>query len=310
MTTALDPGLVGLREGYAKAPFGRLYYLDAGPLDAPPLLMIMGLGCQLTVWPEGLWRRLLDAGFRVIRFDNRDIGLSDAADRGLRPNTPLLMAASRLGVRPQANYSLYDMVEDSIALMDELQLRQIHLVGASMGGMISQLTAALFPQRVASLCSIMSTTNERHLPMPKWHVLAAINGIGMPQGDDLDTVLARGTRLWNMIGSPGIGESSEIRRDKIKRDFHRAYRPEGRLRHVQAIAVTGGFSSLLSRIDCPSLVMHGDRDPLVRLEGGLHSAASIPGAKLQVYRGMAHDLPPVLQEDIATRIAANARGAF
>lgn len=310
MTTALDPAIVHIREGYAQAPFGKLYYIDAGPLDAPPLLMVMGLGCQLTVWPEGLWRRLLDAGFRVIRFDNRDIGLSDDADSGLRPNTPALMAASRLGLRPRVNYTLYDMVEDTVALTSDLQLGQVHLVGASMGGMICQLMAALFPQRVASLCSIMSTTNERFLPLPRWHVLAAVNGIGMPKGDDLDTVLSRGTKLWNMIGSPEIGDSNEVRRDKIARDFHRAYRPDGRIRHVQAIAATGGFARLLGRIDCPSLVLHGDRDPLVKLEGGLHSAASIPGAKLQVYRGMAHDLPAVLQPDMATRMVANARGAF
>lgn len=309
MTTALDPALVEMREGYAQAPFGKVYYLDAGPLNAPPLLMVMGLGCQLTVWPEGLWRRLLEAGFRVIRFDNRDVGLSDSADAGFRPHTAALMAASRVGLRPNVNYTLYDMVEDTVALMKNLQLPPVHLVGASMGGMICQLTAALFPQRVASLCSIMSTTNERFLPLPRWHVLAAVNGIGMPQGDDFDTVLARGTKLWNMIGSPDIGETDEIRREKIARDFQRAYRPEGRLRHVQAITATGGFSSLLGRIDCPSLVLHGDRDPLVRLGGGLHSAASIPGAKLQVYRGMAHDLPPVLQPDIAARIASNARGA-
>lgn len=310
MTTALDPALVGLREGFVKAPFGKLYYLDAGPQDAPPLIMVMGLGCQLTVWPEGLWRRLLEAGFRVIRFDNRDVGLSDSADAGLRPSTPALMVASRIGMRPDVNYTLYDMVEDTVALIRELKLQQVHLVGASMGGMICQLTAALFPQRVASLCSIMSTTNETFLPLPRWHVLAALNGIGMPQGDDLDTVLARGTKLWNMIGSPDIGESDEVRREKIARDFQRAYRPEGRLRHVQAITATGGFASLLGRIDCPSLVLHGDRDPLVKLEGGLHSAASIPGARLQVYRGMAHDLPPVLQQDIAARIAGNARRAF
>jgi pimeloyl-ACP methyl ester carboxylesterase len=309
MTTALDPALVGLREGYANAPFGRLYYLDAGPLDGPPVLMVMGLGCQLTVWPEGLWRPLLAAGFRVIRFDNRDVGLSDTADHGLRHHTLGVIAASRAGVALPVNYTLYDMVEDTAALMDHLELRTAHLIGASMGGMICQLTAALFPQRVVSLCSIMSNTNERFLPMPRLDVMAAINGIGLPQGDDLETVLERGARVWSLIGSPDIGIPPDVRRDMISRDFHRSYRPEGRLRQVQAIAATGGFSRMLSRIDCPTLIIHGDRDPLVKLPGGLHSTASIPGAKLQIYRGMAHDLPPVLQPDMARRIISNALSA-
>lgn len=308
MTVVLPKALLAgqsVREGYLPSSHGRLFYLDQGPVGATPVIMIMGLACQLTMWPETLVQQLLAEGFRVIRFDNRDIGLSDQASQGLKVSLPQVMVKKRVGLNVDVNYTLYDMVKDTIAVINGLGLERVHLVGASMGGMISQLTSAIYPHRVASLCSIMSTTNENNTPLPRRDILFALNGWGLPKGHDKESAVKRADVFWSKIASPRIGESREERLQKMAANYERSYRPAGVLRQTQAVAATGGFRRLLSRVRCPTQILHGDIDPLVHLKGGMDSARSIPGAKMHIYKGMAHDFPPSLVPHIGEKIMLN-----
>lgn len=299
-----------VREGFLPGSHGRLYYLDQGPVGATPVIMVMGLACQLTMWPDTLVQQLLGEGFRVIRFDNRDIGLSDQASVGLKVSLPEVMVKKRVGLHVDVNYTLYDMVKDTVAVIDGLKLGKAHLVGASMGGMISQLTAAIFPQKIASLCSIMSATNESNIPLPRRDILMALNGWGLPKGHDRETAVKRADIFWGMIASPRIAESREERLMKMAENYDRSYRPAGVLRQTQAVAATGGFRRLLSRVHCPTQVLHGNIDPLVHVKGGIDTARSIRGAKLHIYKGMAHDFPPCLVPDIGEKIAMNVAEAL
>lgn len=298
------------REGYIQSSHGKIYYLDQGLPTAPPVVLIMGLACQLTMWPETLVQQLLGEGFRVIRFDNRDVGLSDQASAGVRVSLPEVMLKSRLGLPVAVNYTLYDMVTDTIAVLDGLGIPKAHLVGVSMGGMISQLTAAIFPQRVASLCSIMSTTNERHLPLPRRDILMALNGWGLPKGHDKESAVKRSDVFWGLVSSPKIGESKEERLQQMAANYDRSYRPAGVLRQTQAIAATGGFGRLLSRVSCPTQVLHGDSDPLVHIKCGLDTAKRIRHSKFHAFKGMAHDFPPSLVPEIGYRITLNIAEAL
>lgn len=313
MTVVLTRNLVTpaiQREGFLPSSHGQLYYLDQGPIDGVPVIMVMGLACQLTMWPETLVQQMLGEGFRVIRFDNRDIGLSDPASIGLKVSLPEVMVKARVGLPVAVNYTVYDMVKDTIAVMDGLGLINAHLVGASMGGMICQLTAAIYPQRVASLTSIMSTTNELDLPLPRRDILMALNGWGLPKGHDKATAVKRSDIFWGMIASPRIGETRDERLQKMADNFDRSYRPAGVLRQTQAIAATGGFRRLLGRVRCPTQVLHGAVDPLVNVRCGSDTAKHIPGAKLHVYKGMAHDFPPSLVPDMGEKITLNIAEAL
>lgn len=313
MTVVLSPHILptdDVREGYINAAHGRLFYRDQGPIGATPVLMVMGLACQLTVWPETLVQQLLSEGFRVIRFDNRDIGLSDQANNGVRVSLPQVMVRSRIGLPSEVNYTLYDMVKDTLRVIDGLGLPKVNIVGVSMGGMISQLFAAIYPQRVLSLCSIMSTTNEASTPLPRRDILLALNGWGLPKGHDKESAVKRGEIFWGKISSPRIGEPREQRLQRMAENFDRSYRPAGVLRQTQAVAATGGFRRLLSRVNCPTQILHGNIDPLVHVKGGIDSAKSIPRAKLHIYKGMAHDFPPSLLPDIGEKIALNIAEAL
>lgn len=313
MTVVLPRTLLSandVREGFLPAAHGRLYYLDQGPVGATPVVLVMGLACQLTMWPETLVQQLLGEGFRVIRFDNRDIGLSDQASIGLKVSLPEVMVKRRVGLPVDVNYTLYDMVKDTVAVIEGLKLGKAHLVGASMGGMISQLTAAIYPQRVGSLCSIMSATNENSLPLPRRDILMALNGWGLPKGHDRESAVKRADVFWGMIASPRIAETRETRLQKMGENYDRSYRPAGVLRQTQAVAASGGFRRLLSRIHCPTQVLHGDIDPLVHVKGGIDTARNIRGAKLHIYKGMAHDFPPCLVPDIGEKITMNVAEAL
>ncbi len=293
------------RQGHVQGPEGSIFYIDQGPIGAPPVLLIMGFACQLTMWPETLVQQLLSDGFRVIRFDNRDIGLSDENNKGIRTTLPNVLLRQRLGLDLSVNYTLYDMVQDTVAVIRQLDLGKVHLVGASMGGMISQLTAAIYPQHVLSLCSIMSSTNESDLPLPRRDILLALNGWGVPKGHDRDTAVKRQAMFWNKISSPGIAESSETLLERLTDAYDRSYRPAGVLRQSHAVSATGGFRRLLSRVRCPTQILHGDVDPLVHVKAGIDSARHIPGAKLHIFKGMAHDFPPSLIPAIGEKVSMN-----
>lgn len=281
-----------------------LAWEQCGPEHGEPLILIMGLGCQLIHWPDNFCANLVQRGFRVTRFDNRDIGLSGEAKRGVQVKLQKDFLRSKLGLRIQANYTLHDMAADTVSLMDALGLPSAHIAGVSMGGMIAQIVSARYPQRVRSLTSIMSTTNHPRLPGPTLPVLLHMSQSGV--NHEREAVIARNIKLFRMIGSPGYPTPEEQRRQMSGRAYDRAYRPGGLLRQTHAIMATGSFENLLPQIKAPTQVIHGTADNLVRPAGGKRSAQLIPGAKLELIEGMGHDFPEGLTPRWADLIQTNA----
>ncbi len=298
-----------VRSGRVKTSHVDLYYEDAGELSAPPVILVLGLGAQLTLWPDALCRALLDSGLRLIRFDSRDIGLSADFVHHLPLDLLANFVRVRLGLPVAAPYDLHDMAADVIAVMDTLQLEQAHLVGASMGGMIAQLVAADYPHRVLSLTSIMSSTNEPHLPMPKLKVLLHISGMTGEKVVDAASAVRNRLALWSMTRSPGHANDEVEVADRAAHNYRRAFRPDGAARHSLAVMATGGFASRLKSITAPTLVIHGNCDPLVPLAGGQDSARAIPGAQLKIIDGMGHDLPDSLCPQFVRLIIENTQRA-
>jgi len=295
------------RQGKVRTNGLSLHYLDDGNATDPVILLVMGLGAQLTVWPQSLVDNLVADGFRVIRFDNRDIGLSDQVNNGLRVNLTRSMLTSRARLPMRSNYTLFDMVRDTVGLIDGLGIKQAHIVGASMGGMIAQLFAAIYPHRTLSLTSIMSTTNEPGLPLPRWDLLLHLGGYGVKKGHDKHTAVERSLKFWKKISSPDYHTPDHEVLDRLARDYDRSYRPGGILRQSHAIVATGGFKRLLTRINRPTQIIHGTRDPLVHMKGGIDSANAIRNAKLELIAGMGHDFPQQLLPKLTDLILSNAR---
>jgi pimeloyl-ACP methyl ester carboxylesterase len=272
-----------------------------GALDAPTVLLIMGLGAQLTLWPIELVDALVARGFRVVRYDNRDIGLSTKFDSAGIPDMPSLMMALMGGKAPDIAYTLTDMANDAVAVLDALGIAQAHIVGASMGGMIAQLVAANHPARTRTLTSIMSTTGNRELPPAKPDAMAALTG--RPTTADVDAIVAFGVAAARIVGSPAYPAEESRLTARVRADFERSFSPAGFARQMAAIVADGDRRDRNAGITAPTLVIHGDADPLVPVEGGHDTAASIKGAELMIIPGMGHDLPVQLVEPIADAIA-------
>ncbi|MDD3764065.1 MAG: alpha/beta hydrolase [Nevskiales bacterium] len=285
-----------------------LAFEQAGALSAEPLLLVMGLGGQLIHWPDALCARLVERGFRVIRFDNRDAGLSADADRGVAVHIPRDWLRTRLGLRAEANYTLHEMADDTVGLLSALDIGKAHLVGASMGGMIAQIVAARYPRRVRSLTSIMSTTNHPKLPAARFDVLWRMAGLG-PRPKTRDDFVRRSTAMLTRVGSPAFPTPIEYRRELAGRTFDRAFRPRGVLRQTHGIVSTGSFEDLLPGIAVPTQVIHGLEDPLLRPACGRRSAELIRGARLELIPGMGHDFALPLMPRWAELIADNAARA-
>lgn len=280
-----------------------------GPENGEPLLLIMGLGGQLTLWPMELVDDLAGRGFHVIRFDNRDVGLSSKFDHVKQPKMLRLILADALGMTPKAPYLLDDMAKDAVGVLDALGIEKAHIVGASMGGMIAQLVAAHHRERALSLTSIMSTSGHRSLPKPTKKARAALLTPPPKDPTDRDAVLARMLSTFDAISSPGYPASDAERRELIEGQIDRAYHPTGLLRQIAAIVASGDRRDSLKKIDVPTVVLHGEDDPLVPVEGGRDTAMHIRGAELITVPGMAHDMPPALVPVIADAISrAAARG--
>ena len=282
-------------------------YDDAGDPAAPPMLLIMGLGAQLTLWPDELVAALVARGFRVLRFDNRDIGLSTKFDALGLPDFAQVMAAVMTGRPVSAPYMLSDMAADAAGLLDAIGIPSAHVVGASMGGMIAQLLAAEHPAKVRSQVSIMSTTGNPSLPPARPEALAILTG--RPMTADRETVVAHGMKTAQTIGSPAYPHDPVRLRARVERDIDRSFSPAGAMRQMAAVLADGDRRERLRGITAPTTVIHGDADPLVPVEGGRDTAAAIPGAELVVLHGMGHDLPLALIDDIADAIAATAARA-
>ena len=285
-----------------------LEYESMGDPSAPALLLVMGLGMQLVAWPDAFCERLVQHGFRVIRFDNRDTGLSQKFDGLGVPRIPRAMLRALLGLRVRAPYDLGDMARDTVGLLDALGIRAAHVVGASMGGMIAQLVAAHYPERVLSLTSIMSTTGARHLRQPTLRVRREL--LRRPEDPgSVESIIDNYEHLYGVIASPGYPTPREELRARIRRGVERSYYPQGFLRQLAAILASGDRSAVLGRIACPTLVIHGKADPLVPCEGGIDTARRIRDSKLVLLDGFGHDLPSQLHDRFAAMIAAHAREA-
>lgn len=276
-------------------------YEAIGPRDGEPIVLVMGLAMPLTAWPDQFCRGLAGRGFRVIRFDNRDAGLSTKMPSiGWLATTALLAGATlRMPVRPP--YGLPDMARDAVGLMDALDIDRAHIVGASMGGMIAQIVAAEYPERVKSLVSLMSTSGHPTLPGPAPRVLQAL--LRPPPHRDPERAIAQTADFLRLIASPGFPTSEPELRTQVERAIRRSYHPDGWARQLIAIQSARSRAQALRRIRAPTLVMHGADDPLIPVAAGRHTAARIPGARLKIIPGWGHDLPDALLPRLVAEIA-------
>jgi pimeloyl-ACP methyl ester carboxylesterase len=283
-------------------------YETHGDPANPPLLLVMGLGMQLTAWPPELIEALVDRGFYVIRHDNRDVGLSEKFGHAGVPDFRRIALMKMIGLSPRVPYSLADMAGDAAGLLGALKIEQAHVVGASLGGMIAQSMAINYPERVRSLTSVMSTTGNRRLPQARPEAAAAM--FDRPAADaSLEQNIARGIRVARAIGSPAYPAPEQRLRARYTQAFERSFYPEGVVRQFLAIIADGDRRERLRRVKAPTLVIHGKDDPLVPVEGGRDTAAHIPGARLHEIPGMGHDLPLELVDTMADLIARHAKAA-
>ena len=277
-----------------------------GDPAAEPLLLIMGLGAQMIHWDDDFCRQLAARGFRVIRFDNRDIGKSSHLSGGTRLTPFELLKLRFLKIPVASTYRLIDMAKDTVGLMDALGLKSAHLVGASMGGMIAQEVALSFPQRVRSLTSIMSTTGNPRLPRPRPAAMKALTTPVPPEGG-VEAYVRIGHYRSEALGSPGYPADQKRRARRLEAEYRRSFHPTGGPRQYAAILADGDRRRRLRNIVAPTLVIHGEDDPLLTVHGGQDTAAAIAGARLLTYPGMGHDLPIALVDPIADAIAGLAR---
>jgi len=278
-------------------------YQEVGDPSAEPLLLVMGLATQMLGWDEELCGMLAERGFRVVRFDNRDIGHSTMLDSAGVPSRRDLF----LGRRASAAYLLSDMAADAIGLMEHLEISSAHVAGVSMGGMIGQTLAIEHPERVRSLVSIMSTTGSRRVGMP---TLKAFGLMMAKAPRTREEYVERAVRMFGtVIGSPAYPTDPERLREIAGRMYDRSHNPRGILRQMHAITASGDRTPALRRLRLPAAVIHGSRDPLVRPSGGRATARAIPGARLRLIEGMGHDLPRELWPTFVDDIAATAARA-
>lgn len=272
------------------------YVTDGDPAEQP-LLLVMGLGAQLTTWPQGFVDVLCKRGYFVIRFDNRDSGLSTKFE-----GTPEITALFG-GDTTSAPYLIEHMADDAAGLLTELGIAKAHVVGASLGGMITQALAVHHQDRFLSACSIMSTTGDRAVGAPTGEAISALlRPIATTREEAVEASVA-GSKV---IGSPAYPVDEQVLRTRAAAAYDRSYCPEGTARQLAAILASPDRTEGLRTVEIPFLVLHGEADPLVTLSGGQATAAAVPGAKLITYPGMGHDLPEILWDEIAAAIAANA----
>jgi len=280
-----------------------IVYDAFGEPSAPPLLLIQGLSMQMICWDEEFCTQLAAQGYWVIRFDNRDVGLSTKFDEAGRPNIPALMQAQMQGEAIQAPYTLGDMAGDAVGLLDALEIESAHVVGVSMGGMIAQMIVIHYPDRVRTLTSIMSSTSDPALPPPK---PAAVWILVTPTPTDRAGYIEHDVQTWRALSGPGFPFDEDRTRERAGRFFDRGLSPAGTARQLAAILASGSRKEALKTVTIPTLVIHGDADPLVPVEGGIDTANSIPGAELMIIEGMGHSLPPAIWPRVIETIARHA----
>ncbi len=286
----------------------KLEYQLEGPGDGPVLLMVMGLASQLIAWPQPMLDGLHRAGIRTLRFDNRDVGLSQKMDHLRAPNLVVQAVLAPLRLAPKPPYDLMDMAGDAVALLDALALPHVHVAGFSMGGMIAQLLAARHPDRVASLTALSTSTNNPLRHGPRADVRRAMLTPQARTAED-STLIERSTAFMRLISSQGLGQTEAKIRAEVSAQFYRNRSAAGQLRQMAAIIGTGDFTRQSRRITAPTLVIHGDADPLVNVAGARAVAAAVPGAKLQIMPSIGHDFPPDMLGHITTLMVDHIRSA-
>jgi pimeloyl-ACP methyl ester carboxylesterase len=297
-TTAVE---AAAGEQLAPANGIEIAYEQFGDRDGEPVVLIMGLATQMIHWDDDFCGLLAERGYRVIRFDNRDIGHSTMIDSGGVPGTGAML----FGFGTPA-YLLGDMAADTVGLLDHLEIDAAHVVGASMGGMIAQQVAIDHPSRTLSLCSIMSTTGNRRLRLPRWRAFGAM--LAKP-ARSREGYVEQAVKTFKVIGSPGYPMDEPRFRELVGRAYDRSFHPPGVARQLHAINCSGDRSKALRRLDLPAVVIHGASDPLVRPMGGRATARAIPGARLRMIEGMGHDFPRQLHQRFVDEIDSNARRA-
>jgi pimeloyl-ACP methyl ester carboxylesterase len=283
-----------------------LCYDIFGDDDAEPMVMIMGLGAQMIHWDDDLCELLARRGFRVIRFDNRDIGQSTKLSGGKRLTALELLKFRFLGTPVAAPYNLHDMATDVVGLLDVLKVKAAHIVGASMGGMIAQELAITFPERVLSLTSIMSTTGDLRLPQPTREATALLLA---PPVTTHDEFVARFLSTWKMLRVGHFPDDEARDLDRAERTFARGLNPAGVGRQLRAILASGSRKERLKAVKAPTLVIHGNLDPLVSPKAGCATAAAIPSARLMIVEGMGHAIPISMWPEIVNAITTHAKQA-
>lgn len=300
---------IEIRSGTATTGAVDIAYEDMGDIDAPPVLLVMGLGCQLITWSIPFCRRLIDAGYRVIRFDNRDIGLSGKLNGArVSKNVPLRLLRHELGLPSDVPYTIVDMADDTVALLDHLGIERVHIVGASMGGMITQVVAGSHPERIRSVSIFFSSTNEKLLPPPDVRALAPLFK-PPPKNATREQIIEAQASTFATIGSKTYVTTREERIADATAAYDRGYYPAGIRRQFAAITGTGSLLRWTRKITAPTVVIHGTADPLVRPAGGKAIARAVPGAELVLIDGMAHDIPNAVLDDVMGSVLDNiARG--
>jgi pimeloyl-ACP methyl ester carboxylesterase len=285
-----------------------IYYEENGPADGPVILLVMGLGAQMIAWPDEFIHGLVSKGYRVIHYDNRDVGLSQWMDGAKTPNLVWTMLKARFGLPVRVPYTLTDMAADGIGLLDALGIDKAHVAGASMGGMIVQLMAANHRERLLSMTSIMSSSGKPGLPGARADIQKNFM-VKRPPDASRDDAVAFGTELVRSFSYPDPARPENAHAEMTAKAFDRGYYPVGTRRQLLAIIADGSRVERLKTITTPTLVVHGGADPLVPKEGSEDIARHIPGARLEIIDEMAHDLPPSQVGRMVDLIAGHAKQA-
>ncbi len=297
LTNKLDFSIIDQTASKIGAAGIDIAYQRLGRPDAPAILLIMGIAAQSIHWPDAFCHALVDSGLQVIRFDNRDSGLSTHLKDSLVPNLPAVLAGDLSSV----SYTLSDMAADAVALLDHLGIEKAHVAGASMGGQIAQTIAINHPERVMSLISMMSTTGSMQVGQPSPEVLQAV--FSGPPAVTREQVIQQMIRAARVVGSPGYpGDESEIA-TRAGRAYDRCHDPVGTARQAVATLASGDRTVRLRQLTVPALVIHGLADSMCDVSGGRATADAIPGAELILIEGMGHDLPPGLRSRLAALVA-------
>jgi len=291
-------------EAIAKVNDIDIVYDTFGDPSAPAILLIMGLGAQMIAWDEDYCAQLASHGFWVIRYDNRDCGLSTKFDSSGKLNILEIFVASQGGKIIDVPYKLRDMADDAVGLLDALEIETAHIVGVSMGGMIAQLLAIHYPSRVSTLTSIMSSTGEPDLPPPNEETFQIL--LEPPPTDRIEYI-EETSKAWQLLNGPRYPFDEDRLRTRIGMGFDRGLCPDGTNRQLAAILTSEGRREALRSITTPTLVIHGDADLLVPVESGIDTADAIPGAKRLIIEGMGHTLPVELWPTIIEAVVEHIR---